>query len=147
MLEFAVHHLGGYRLLARTCLADPAEISLLWELVLADRDRGLLASSEEGISGVGATLLEHGSPVYVGGAPVGEGVSVEGYDEVDVPGGRYAMVTYSGAPEHLMQVLAALREAASEAGESLSGDSIEVYREIDEEGRLVMDLGLRLAEE
>ena len=44
-------------------------------------------------------------------------------------------------------MLAALREAASEAGESLSGDSIEVYREIGEDGRLVMDLGLRLAEE
>ena len=147
MLEFAVHQLAGYRLLARTCPADPAEISLLWELVLADRDRGLLASSEEGISGVGAMLLEHGSPVYVGGAPAAEGVSLEGYDEVDVPGGRYAMVTYSGTPEHVMQVFAALREAASVAGESLSGDSIEVYREIDEDGRLVMDLGLRLAEE
>ncbi len=147
MLEFAVHQLAGYRLLARTCPADATEISLLWELVFADRDRGLLASTEEGISGVGATLLEHGSPVYVAGAPAGEGVSVEGYEEVDVPGGRYAMVTYSGTTEHVAQVLTALREAAGEAGESLSGDSIEVYREIDEDGRLVIDLGLRLAEE
>ncbi len=147
MLEFAVHHLAGYRLLARTCPADPMEISLTWELVLADRERGLLMSDEEGVSGVGATLLEHGSPIYAAGAPAAEGASVEGYEQVDVPGGRYAMVTYSGTPEHVTQVLAALREAASEAGEPLTGDSIEVYRDVDEDGRLVMDLGLRLAEE
>ena len=147
MLEFAAHQLAGYRLLARTCPGDATEISLLWELVLADRDRGLLASTEEGISGVGATLLEHGSPVYVSGAPADEGVSVDGYEEVHVPGGRYAMATYSGTPEHVTQVLAALREAASEAGERLTGDSVEVYREIDEDGRLVMELGLRLAEQ
>jgi effector-binding domain-containing protein len=55
------------------------------------------------------------------------------------------MVTYTGATEHIAQVTEALREAAADAGQSLTGESIEVYR-TNEDDELTVDIGLRLAQ-
>ena len=148
MVEFDIRQQAGYRLLARSCKVEEIEMRLLRELLSADQDRGLLASSEPGVSAVGATLVGEDGPIYVAGVPA-EAASVEGYEEyeeIDVPGGRYAFVTYSGDEEFIAQVLAVLREAVSEAGDALTGESIELYRGFDEENRPVMQLGLRLAE-
>jgi len=145
MVEFHVRQQAGYRLLARSCVVEETEMLVLRELLSADQDRWLLASSEPGVSAVGATLVGEDGPIYVAGVPA-EAASVEGYGEIDVPASRYAFVTYSGDVEFIAQVLALLGEAVSEAGDTLTGESIEVYRGFDEENRPVMQLGLRLAE-
>lgn len=144
-LEFAVHQLAGYRLLARSSPGDHAQIGELWDHIAVDREAGQLTSNEDGIEGVGATLLVGDERIYFGGAPSSEEASVEGYAPVDVPSGAYAMVTYSGGTEHMAQVMEALRDAVADAGEAVTGDSIEVYRR-DEDGEITADLGLRLVE-
>ncbi|HJM90130.1 MAG TPA: GyrI-like domain-containing protein [Dehalococcoidia bacterium] len=143
-LEFAVHQLAGYRLLARTSPGDHEHIGELWDHIAVDREAGHLTSNEDGIEGVGAMLLVGDEQIYFGGAPSSEQASAEGYAPVDVPGGAYAMVTYSGGTEHIAQVMDALRDAVADAGEAITGDSIEVYRR-GEGDEIVADLGLRFA--
>lgn len=144
-LEYAVHQLGGYWLLARMCAVDPDEIARVWHELGDDLEQGRIASNEPEIAGVGVTRASADGTLYLGGVPVEEGAAAEGYELVEVAGGPYAMVTYTGATEHISQVLEALRESATEAGEALTGESIEVYRTT-EDDELATDIGVRLAQ-
>jgi predicted transcriptional regulator YdeE len=144
-LEFAVHQLAGYHMLARSSPGDHEQIGELWDHISVDREAGYLTSNEDGVEGVGATLIVGDQQTYFGGAPSSEEASAEGYAPVDVPGGAYAMVTYSGGTEHVAQVMDALRDAVADAGETVTGDSIEVYRR-SEDDEIFADLGLRLVE-
>lgn len=144
-LEYAVHQLGGYHLLARSSPGDHGTTGELWDRVGEDRDQGRITSTEPDVGGVGVTLTTADGTAYFAGVPAAEDDAVEGYEPVEVPGGAYAMVTYSGSPEHISQVFDALREAVVEAGAAVSGESIEVYR-FGEDGELSADLGVRLAD-
>ena len=144
-LEFAVHQLAGYHLLARSSPGDHEQIGELWDHIAIDREAGHLTSNEDGIEGVGAMLIVGDQQTYFGGAPPAERACVEGYAPIDVPGGAYAMVTYSGGTERIAQVMDALRDAVADAGEAVTGDSIEVYRRTDDD-EIIVDLGLRLVE-
>ncbi len=143
--EYAVHQLAGYRLLARICAVDRDEIARVWHEVGDDLENGGIATSEPGIAGVGVTQASADGTVYLGGVPAEVDAAAEGYELVEVAGGPYAMVTYTGATEHISQVLEALRESATEAGEALTGESIEVYR-TNEDDELTTDIGVRLAQ-
>ncbi len=144
-LEYAVHQLAGYRLLARSSPGDHGTIGELWDRVREDREQGRITSSEPDVGGVGVTLTSADGTAYFGGVPAAEDDDAEGYAVVEAPGGAYAMVTYSGSPEHISQVFEALRESVVEAGQAATGESIEVYR-FAEDGELTIDLGLRLAD-
>lgn len=155
MLDYAIHQLAGYRLLAR---CGPAEDGAMRDLrdalrdtLRADGTGGLPASDEPGIAAVGAILIDGGDPRYVAGvpaaAPAPAAPTVEGLSEVTVPGGAFAMVTYDGDPAHIGDVIAALSEAASAAGEAVTGESIEVYRQAGGAMQASVDLGVRLASE
>lgn len=157
MLDYAIHQLAGYRLLAR---CGPAEDGAMRDLRDALRDTlradgagGLPASDEPDVAAVGAILIDGGDPRYVAGvpataaAPAAAAPTVEGYSEVTVPGGAFAMVTYDGDPAHIGDVIAALSEAASAAGEAVTGESIEVYRRAGGAMQASVDLGVRLAGE
>jgi effector-binding domain-containing protein len=113
--------------------------------VSSDRTEGEIASTEPDIGGVGVTVAADDGTAYFGGIPAAEGDAIEGYALVEVRGGAYAMVTYSGPPEHISQIFEALRDAVVEAGEPVSGESIEVYR-FGEDGEMTTDLGVRLAD-
>ncbi len=144
-LEFATHQLGGYHLLARSTPGDHDTVGDLWMRVSSDRTEGEIASTEPDIGGVGVTVAADDGTAYFGGIPAAEGDAIEGYALVEVRGGAYAMVTYSGPPEHISQIFEALRDAVVEAGEPVSGESIEVYR-FGEDGEMTTDLGVRLAD-
>ncbi len=144
-LEFAIHQLGGYHLLARSTPGDHDTVGDLWMRVSSDRTEGEIASTEPDIGGVGVTVAADDGTAYFGGIPAAEGDAIEGYALVEVRGGAYAMVTYSGPPEHISQIFEALRDAVVEAGEPVSGESIEVYR-FGEDGEMTTDLGVRLAD-
>jgi predicted transcriptional regulator YdeE len=144
-LEYAIHQLGGYHLLARSTPGDHDTVGDLWMRVSSDRTEGEIASSEPEIGGVGVTVAAADGTAYFGGIPAAEGDAVEGYVPVEVPGGAYAMVTYSGPPEHISQIFEELRDAVAEAGEPLTGETIEVYR-FGEGGEMTTDLGVRLAD-
>ncbi|MEE8337402.1 MAG: GyrI-like domain-containing protein [Dehalococcoidia bacterium] len=144
-LEYAVHQLAGYHLLARSSPGDHGTVAELWERVSWDREQGRISSSEPDVGAVGVTLLTADGTAFFGGIPAGEDDEAEGYAAIEAPGGAYAMVTYSGSTEHISQVIEALREAVAEAGAAATGESIEVYR-FSEHGELTADLGLRLAD-
>ena len=144
-LEFATHQLGGYHLLARSTPGDHDTVGDLWMRVSSDRTEGEIASTEPDIGGVGVTVAADDGTAYFGGIPAAEGDAIEGYALVELRGGAYAMVTYSGPPEHISQIFEALRDAVVEAGEPVSGESIEVYR-FGEDGEMTTDLGVRLAD-
>ncbi|MDP6606647.1 MAG: hypothetical protein QF664_10370 [Dehalococcoidia bacterium] len=148
-LEYAVHQLGGYRLLVRRCAVDRDEIARVWHEVGDDLENGRIASSEPEVAGVGVTLPRPEGIAYYAGMPsdmeADGGAAAESYELFEVAGGEFAMVTYTGATEHIAQVLEALREAAADAGQSLTGESIEVYR-TNEDDELTADIGLRLTQ-
>jgi hypothetical protein len=77
-LEYAVHQLGGYRLLVRMCAVDRDEIARVWHEVGDDLERGLIASSEPGVSGVGVTLPQPEGLAYYGGLPSDDGAGEDG---------------------------------------------------------------------
>lgn len=144
-LEYAVHQLAGYHLLARSSPGDHGTVAELWSRVSGDREQGRITSNEPDVGAVGVTLLTADGTAFFGGIPAAEDDAAEGYEAVEAPGGAYAMVTYSGSTEHIAQIFEALREAVAEAGAAATGESIEVYR-FGEDGDLTADLGLRLAD-
>ena len=144
-LEYAIHQLGGYHVLARSTPGDHDTIGDLWMRVSSDRTEGEIVSTEPDIGGVGVTVATADGTTYFGGIPAAEGDVIEGYVPVEVPGGAYAMVTYAGPPEHISQIFEALRDAVVESGEPVTGESIEVYR-FGEDGEMTTDLGVRLAD-
>lgn len=151
MVDFAVRRVPDFRLLARTCAPDAALVQPLLMDLAADIERGRVRSAREGIAGVAAFLAAEADPLFAAGVPLAAGADleaapdVEDYEPVRVPGGRYAMVTIEGDFDRIPQIFGELFATLAGDDDVPTGETITIYRELSADGRVLTDLGVRLA--
>lgn len=150
MVDFSVRRVPDFRLIARTCPPQPELVEPLLLALAADIERGVVRSARAGIAGVAAFLAVEVPPRFAAGVPLAAGEASVGapdpdYEEVEVPGGRYAMVTIEGGFERIPAIFGEIFVTLAAGEETATGETITIYREPGADGHTLTELGARLA--
>jgi predicted transcriptional regulator YdeE len=142
-VRYEIRHIDGYPLLAST--GSVREIGQIWTRATEGFHDGRLESVDPRLQAVALVLPTPSGVRYAAGAPCAPGATAVGFERVDVPTGRYAVVNHRGPNEKIGEVWPALASALNAAGERVSGEKLELYYPTPDESNNV-DLAVRLAD-
>jgi predicted transcriptional regulator YdeE len=147
-VDFEVREIEGMRMLGVG--GRLKEIGELWHRCGEGFEAGWLPTLTEGVSSLGFVRVEpDGQLRYFAGVPtdpraVAPPREAEGFELLDIPGGRYAFVHHEGPTERIHDLQVALQAAARAADESPDGTELELYHPASDPPDAVVDIGARL---
>ncbi len=126
-----------------------AQIGELWHRCGMGFHEGWLASSDAEVSAIAYVRPEaDGSLRYFAGVPAEASADAppeaEGFEFVEIAGGRYAFVHHEGSTGQMHDLQVALQAAARAAGEVTDRVELEVYHPTDGDPDAIVDIGARL---
>ena len=144
-MDYQIQQLPPFTMLGVT--GGLEEIGALWDRVGPHFADGSLVSSDPLVMATAAEFLREGRVVYAAGAPcLDTTAGLEGFERIEVPGGRYALVHHWGPYSELAAIPGPLHTALEAAGESPTAHWLEVYRPLAEDGSTHVEIGVLLAD-